>query len=143
MRGLFFQTGAEERRWQALTLANSAVAALQHALGDFSGADATTTAVRMRCTAALSVSFRAAIAHATVPCWSQSRCGRPFAAHQFRRPDVGKGLTDAEEACSVRARGGVLGRLRCGLCHCTAAKWMLWTRSGTSSSLQPSNRLPT
>ena len=48
VRGLFFQAGAEERRWQALTLANSAVAALQHAMGDFPGADATTTAVRMR-----------------------------------------------------------------------------------------------
>jgi len=29
-RDLFFQSGAEERRWQALTLANSNVATLQH-----------------------------------------------------------------------------------------------------------------
>jgi len=46
VRSLFFQTGAEQRRWQALTLANSAVAALQHATGDLRGADVTTTAVR-------------------------------------------------------------------------------------------------
>jgi len=46
VRGMFFQPGAEQRRRQALTLANSAVAALQHAVGDFPGADATTNAVQ-------------------------------------------------------------------------------------------------
>jgi hypothetical protein len=30
VRGMFFQPGAEQRRWQALVLANSNVAMLQH-----------------------------------------------------------------------------------------------------------------